>query len=409
MTSQRTQAEMLTAAASRCRIVLRRGAGGPGGSGGLPGGLADMPRYSRIGKGNLTMVTVARRSATLAMARPASHSDWHHLYERDPTATLTQSPVWMTALTEFTRWRDASRYYEMADGRRYVLPLAVRRPTQATAIYASMPAGWGMGGVVGSHPLRDQDAAAIMADLGNLRATSIRLLPNPLRGDRWRSGAPTSTFSVARYSHVLDLEGGFDVVRSDRFRRTARKMSNRAMRAGLDIERDTTGRLIPVYRELFRQSVDRWAARSREPLWMARVRAAREDPPGKLEHLATTLGGELVTWVAWYRGEPAATDITLGGRSVFAWRAAMHVELGPATNAAYLLQHRTIEDACERGARYYYLGESGSSAGSAMFKERFGAVGHEYPEIRIETVPFTPASQLARRFVKQLIGFNSNA
>lgn len=338
---------------------------------------------------------------------PAPREAWQRLLQRDPTSTLTQGPSWMAALTHQTRWRDASRYYESSDGREFVLPLAARGARRGGAVYASMPAGWGMGGVVGSHPLRPEDAELIMEDLRSLRATSVRLLPNPLRGDSWQSATKGSGTALERYSHVLDLDGGFASVRADRFRRTARKMSNRAMRAGLDIERDDSGRLIPVYRDLFKQSVNRWAARSGEPRWLAHARAAREDPPGKLEKLADDLREDFVTWVAWYRGEPAAVDITLNGRSVFAWRAAMHEELGPATNAAYLLQHYAIEDACERGARYYYLGESGTSSGSAMFKERFGAVGHHYPEVRLESLPFTPASQLVRRAVKRAIRYDS--
>jgi hypothetical protein len=180
------------------------------------------------------------------------------------------------------------------------------------------------------------------------------------------------------------------------------------MRAGLDVERDTTGRLIPVYRDLLQRSVVRWSKRSREPLWLARMRLARQDPAGKLESLADALGDHLVTWVAFYRGEPAAADITLQGNSVFAWRAAMHEELGPQTNAAYLLQNLAIKDACDNGARYYYLGESGRSQGSAMFKEHFGGIGHAYSEIRFENLPYTRASQMARRVVKSAIRYDES-
>ena len=339
---------------------------------------------------------------------PAPRAEWHRLHANDPMSSLFQGPEWMDALCEHTGWSDASRYYGTADGGSFVLPLARRGPRTAGGVYASMPLGWGMGGVVGSLPLRDVDAAAIAADLRSLRASGIRILPNPLRAEAWQAGLGVRTIELPRYSHVLDLEGGIDRVRSERYRRTARRVSNRASQAGLDIERDTTGRLIPAYRALLQRSIDRWAARSREPLWLARMRLARQDPAGKLESLADALGDRLVTWVAFYRGEPAAADITLQGNSVFAWRAAMHEELGPQTNAAYLLQNLAIKDACDNGARYYYLGESGRSQGSAMFKEHFGGIGHAYSEIRFENLPYTRASQMARRVVKSAIRYDGS-
>jgi hypothetical protein len=351
------------------------------------------------------MVSLAVRTQAGLRAQPASPEQWERVYAADPAASLSQSPAWMAAITRTSRWRNATRAYETADGRHFILPLARRGIGGGAAAYASLPAGWGMGGVVGTHPLRSQDARAIRDDLRSLGAASVRILPNPLNSAAWQSSLKPTDLALMRYAHILDVEGDFENVRATRFRRTARKLSNRAMRAGLDVERDTTGRLVPVYRDLFRRSVVRWAKRSREPLWLARMRSGRQDPPGKLEALADLLGDRMVTWVASYRGEPAAVDILLMGNSVFSWRAAMHEELGPATHAAYLLQRLAIEDACASGASLYYLGESGRSAGSAMFKERFGAVGHSYPEIRLERVPFTQANRVARSVVKRAVGY----
>ena len=352
-----------------------------------------------------TLVSLAARTHKSVYAEPAPLELWERVYAADSTASLSQSPEWMAAITRTSRWRDATRAYEMADGRRFVLPLARRGIGAGATAYASLPAGYGMGGVIGTQPLRSEDASLIRDDLQSLGAASVRILPNPLNAPAWQSSLEPANLTTMRYAHVLDVEGGFETVRATRFRRTARKLSNRAMRAGLDVERDTTGRLIPIYRDLFQRSVVRWAKRSGEPLWLARLRSGRQDPPGKLEALADMLRDRMVTWVASYRGEPAAVDILLMGNSVFSWRAAMHEELGPATNAAYLLQHLAIEDACANGAALYYLGESGRSAGSAMFKERFGAVGHAYPEMRIERIPYTRANRVARSLVKRAVGY----
>jgi hypothetical protein len=339
---------------------------------------------------------------------PAPRSEWLRLMKVDPTSTLSQSPEWMDALCSFTAWRDASRYYETTEGHSFVLPLAEKGFGRTGRVLASMPAGWGMGGFVSERPVGREDTSLVMEDLKNLRGLAIRILPNPIQTEAWTESFETRTTTISRFSHVLDLNGGFDTVWKDRFRKTARRNTRKASLGDLEIERDTTGRLIPVYRDLFRRSVERWAKNSNEPLWLARIRASREDPAGKLEYLAESLGDQMVTIVAWHQGEPAAANIFLTGNSAFYWRGAMHEELGPATHAAYALQAASIEEACESGASYYYFGESGQSKGLAHFKERFGAVGYSYLETRHELLPFTRSDQVARAAVKRLVGYRTS-
>jgi hypothetical protein len=339
---------------------------------------------------------------------PAPRAEWHRLVKVDETSNLTQSPEWTDAVTSFTSWRDASRLYETTDGHSFVLPLVEKGPGKAGRALASMPSGWGMGGFVGSRPLRAEDITAVMDDLNSLRYLGLRILPNPLRAEAWTSGLGAQTLTLPRHSHVLDLDGGFETVWNERFRQTARRNARKALKGDIEIERDTTGRLIPVYRDLLERSVERWAASSNEPLWLARMRAKRDDPPGKLEYLAETLQDQMVTFVAWHHGEAAAANILLTGNSAFYWRGAMHETIGSSTHAPYALQRACIEEACNAGARHYYLGESGTSSGMAHFKERFGGIGHDYPEVRSERVPLTKTSEATRGVVKRLIRYRSS-
>lgn len=342
------------------------------------------------------------------MVSPAPRNTWRRLYENDPTATLFQSPVWTDALSDYTHWVDASRYYEVSDGRALVLPLARRGPRTAAGVYASMPAGWGMGGFVCSDELCSEVASAAIADIQRLKPLGARILPNPIRGETWNSAVLGKATALPRYSHVLPLGKTYEQVWADSFRRLARGNVNRALRSGLDVERDTTGRLVPIYRRLFSRSVERWAEQNHEPPWLARARSFRVDPVAKLEYLAAALGDQMVTWVASYHREPAAALIVLRGTSVFAWRAAMHEKLGPDTHAPSLLHHHAISEACADDAPFYYFGESGSSSGIAFFKERFGAIGLSYPEIRLEQMPYTRTSQFVRGAVKRVVGYAAN-
>jgi hypothetical protein len=100
-----------------------------------------------------------------------------------------------------------------------------------------------------------------------------------------------------------------------------------------------------------------------------------------------------------------ASSIMVTGPSAHDTRAAMNRELAAPVRANDLLQAVSIRHAVERGCSSYHLGESGASAPLAAYKERFGATGHDYRELRIERLPLTRADAAARGVVKRAIGF----
>jgi lipid II:glycine glycyltransferase (peptidoglycan interpeptide bridge formation enzyme) len=83
----------------------------------------------------------------------------------------------------------------------------------------------------------------------------------------------------------------------------------------------------------------------------------------------------------------------------------MNRELAAPTNAAYAVQWAAIETAYENGSRRYHMGESGESEGIGSFKEQFGAVPLDHHEYRFERLPVTATTGLAKRVIKQAIGF----
>ncbi|MGH9187057.1 MAG: hypothetical protein ACRD0U_14745, partial [Acidimicrobiales bacterium] len=86
-------------------------------------------------------------------------------------------------------------------------------------------------------------------------------------------------------------------------------------------------------------------------------------------------------------------------------RGAMN-ERAPAAPFANRLLHKVaIETACQQDCRTYHLGESGRSAGLALFKSRFGADAHPYAEYWLERLPVHRADRAVRAGVKRLIGF----
>lgn len=322
---------------------------------------------------------------------PAPRDIWRALLAQSPEALAFHTPAWLDCLCQTAGYVDASRLYETAAGRHLVLPL-VRRPwlPAPLAVASSLPYGWGFGGLVAAGAVTREDAALVLRDLAGRAGLLTSLRPNPVTAGAWASAAPAGVGRLPRLAHVTDLAGGFERVWGERVPNRTRKLARRAERAGITVECDTTGRLVPMFYELYLQSVERWARQSGQSVARARARARRGEPLRKLRRVARRLGEACRVWVAWLDGQPAAASIVLlHGANANDWRAAMNIDLARPTQANYLLLRHSIADACQAGCRYYHLGESGSSESIAFFKSRFGAEPYRYDEYRLERLPFS--------------------
>jgi lipid II:glycine glycyltransferase (peptidoglycan interpeptide bridge formation enzyme) len=262
-----------------------------------------------------------------------------------------------------------------------------------------------MGGSISSKPLRPGDLNAVLVDLQRQPEISFSIRPNPLKGEAWSTDLTNRINKIARVAHVLDLQGGFSAIWEKAFKSTARTAIRKAEKSGLTVEKDTTGRLVPVFYELFIQSLARWGTKQHEPLALARLRGRWRDPLKKFEILAQNLGPAFQIWVAWLNGEPAATILVLQGKNASYTRGAMNKELAGPTRANDLLHRMAIEDACLAGCRYYHMGETGESISLAAFKSNFGAQSVPYPEIFFEKLPISRLEKGIKTAVKKAIGF----
>lgn len=345
--------------------------------------------------------------AATQVSTPAPRTLWRGLLDADAESMPGQAPEWIDCICATGRYADASRLYELSDGQQLLLPMVRRTGVLGAAGFeASLPPAWGIAGLLAARPPTVAHIAVVARDLRDRRVLRTAVRPNPRRGEAWASACPAGVTVIGRRAHVLDLDGGFDHVWSARFPSRTRGKMRKAERAGVTIERDTSGRLMPAFYDLYLRSVTRWAGRQHEPAALAHWRAARREPLERLERVARTLGPRCQLWMASLDGTPVAGIIVLrGANSAHYTRGAMHAELAGPVEANYLLFRHAIQDACNDGVRRLHMGESGTSSSLAFFKERFGAVAYDYAEYRFERMPLTRTDQLARRAVKRLIGF----
>lgn len=317
---------------------------------------------------------------------PAPRDVWDELLESSEDSLISQTPEWIDAICGTGDYQDASRLYELSGNRRIVLPMVRRNHALGLMSYeSSLPHGWGTGDMVSDSPVGAEEIGPVLSDLSNRQKIRTSLRPNPLTANKWANVIPPGITSVNKVNHILDLMGGFDAVWSDRFSSATRTKIRRAERSGLTIESDTTGRLIPVFYDLYTKWLELRARERHIPMFIGRWRGYRRDSRNKFELVAEKLGDKCRVWIARLDGQPVAASIVLThGKTAIYWRSAIDKKRAGRTRANDLLQRRIIEDACNSGCHYYYMGESGGVKSLMHFKSRFGAKPYAHAEYYIE-------------------------
>jgi Acetyltransferase (GNAT) domain len=326
----------------------------------------------------------------LQVTTPAPRQQWLSLLDRDKNASIYQTPQWLDAICRAEGYEDASRLYETAAGRQFVLPIVRRRRYRTFSVEESMPSAWGMGGLIAAQPIDADDLGLIWSERQLNTRTRLRV-----RDGNLGRGVPTASHHQDKVTvtwetkHVLDLREGFDAVYSKSFHRSAKKGIRKAERAGVEVECDSSGRLVPVYYDLYTRWVKRSAAERNLPTSLMLHRARSREPLRKFHLIAELLGPASKIWVAWYKGEPIAAMISLSYKSrAFAFRGQGDKELANALHANDLLNCHRIEDACRAGCTSYNMGGSGGIPSLMAYKAKFGAVAMEFPVYTIESFPW---------------------
>jgi Acetyltransferase (GNAT) domain len=335
---------------------------------------------------------------------PAPRDIWRRTLAADPNAVATQTPEWLDCLCRARGYVDASRLYELPDGRIMVLPLAAKVLAGVRVAEESWPHGWGYGGaVVAGGEVTAADARLVLTDLARRRVVRSAVVPMPLVGGVWEQAAPRYAQRVPYLTQILNLEGGFDTVWSKRYRRQVRASVRKAERFSLEVRRDHGGNAVDVFAELHRQSVDRWARQRGQPLRVARLLARWRNFAGRVAAASAALGDACVIWSVFRAGEAVAVNVVLQfGQHNMGWLSVTNRELANETGATYLLHSRTIEDACRSGVRQFHLGESDPGSPVEHYKAQFGATPVKYQALRLERLPVTRAERRLRATAEQV-------
>ncbi|MCA1606050.1 MAG: GNAT family N-acetyltransferase, partial [Acidobacteria bacterium] len=295
----------------------------------------------------------------LDVISPAPRQIWRELLEWDPAANIYQTPEWIDSICAVGGYVDISRLYVTSTGRQLLMPMVRRAGLPGVlSVEESLPSLWGTGGLVAAGQVQAEDVAAVWADLAAERAARVQIRPENTNAKSWNSGTSLPKIIVnPEVKSVIDLNGGFSRVWKERFRGEARTAVRRAERMGVVVESDSTGRLVPVYYNLYIDWVKRRAQERGLPSSIMLARARRVEPLRKFQIVAQKLGGACRIWVARLDDEPLAAIITLiRGTHANYWRGYSNRDVAGPVPVNNLLQKLAIEYACELDCLDYNMG-----------------------------------------------------
>ncbi len=336
-------------------------------------------------------------SAIAEVVSPVPSGAWRDVLATDPGATALQTPAYLSAVLEARGGRDLSRLYTLTDGRRLVLPLVEEAVLPGLRLAGDYPAGFGHGSLLATGGLRSGDVAAVVSDLQGLDL-SVRIGGGHHTSSQWSAGLLPGVTEIPRRVDVIPLTTDYEEYLTRTIRRGTRQNVAKAARQGVEIERDTTGRLVPVFYDLYLSWVERWIPRSGLPAPVARRSALRQEPYEKFETVARRLGESCRVFVAWHRGRAVAACINLvHGEHAIGWRSYSIKELAGPVGANTATQIAGIRDAIESGCRSFDLGQSGDVSNLQSYKSSLGALHRQVVDLRIEPTAVARARTLADR------------
>ena len=218
----------------------------------------------------------------------------------------------------------------------------------------------------------------------------------------------SSVVEVPRRVDVVDLSMGYQEYLAPTVRRGTRQNVAKAARNGVEIERDTTGRLIPVFYDLYLSWVERWIPRSGLPPALARHSALKQEPYAKFETVAALMGDKCRVFVAWHQGRAVASCINfVHGEHAIGWRSYSIKELaGPvAANTATQVAGDPGCDGVRLPLRRPRPERHGSNLQS--YKNSLGADPWQVIDLRIEPPVLTGARTAVERGKSGVVGLLS--
>jgi hypothetical protein len=353
-------------------------------------------------------VSIGVRARAGGIISPVPTEIWEEVASADPSATPFQWPAWRDCVCSSGKWQDASRLYELRDGRKVVLMLARRAVwPDRLAPAASWPAGWGSGGLLAPGGVRPEEVTMVRNDLAADRNLSICVRPGFAAAPSWARVAGAD-FVIPRTVHVSEFDGSFDEYFSRsvtaKRRSILRNARRHVERAGVVMTSGNSPELVRAFYDVYLKWIEFRAAQRHVPMPLATWKARRAEPFEKFETVANRLGQGCRIWVAWLEDRPIGATMSLyTENAAVGWRAFTDRTTVPARFRLFeLMALEAMRHACESGCRRMNMGESVGKRDLAEVKERLGGREVSSPEYCFQRLPLVQGRLTFEKYRRQV-------
>lgn len=286
---------------------------------------------------------------------------WQDVVKSSSNATFFHTPKWAKIFSgTYANHTISTRGFDFGSGKKMVIPLmSISKGPKGycRSFISSVPGVYGgpvcTGDVDGEMVAQGVNAAV------RCRFTDVTITGNPL----FCTELPRWLQRTKMFTHLIELEKGFDQIFSN-YDREARRRTKNGINKGVKVRRAADWNDFMAYYKTYEDSKARWGDKISKSYDVNLFRNI---------YVEAQNDNNIRLWLAEYEGKVIGGALAFyWNRHVVEWHAAFireYAHMSPNN----VLKTEIIKNACDEGYAFYDLNPSGGHDGVIEFKESLGA------------------------------------
>lgn len=311
-----------------------------------------------------------------------SKEEWQEILKNCSEATFFATPEWVQILEETFGYKNSTKLFVMEDGERILLPL-LNIGTDYGIFNQQLSVPFhNYGGFISERPIGTDTMLSIIKKL-RWNKDNYTLC--------FHSFVDNKDFDVVNFTHLLNLEKGYDYISQHLYEATCRNKIRKGEKSNIKLKIAELEGEVNKYFTVYSDSLQRWGRTDGYPLNFY-LNLFKYSPE------------KVQIWIAEYEGNVIAGVVNVVFNkylyNMFSAVMKEYMNLGVVN----LLHDRAVKWACDKKISFYDFGSSNADGeileGVIEFKESFGAKKVFLRGLSIKSKLVEMLVQIKRRIIK---------